>query len=63
MTPISPPHEPGGISRKNLLRAAVAAGAAVPLLATGGMALARDAARSPGTDDSRRPRHATTATT
>lgn len=50
MTPISPPHEPGGISRKNLLRAAVAAGAAVPLLATGGMALARDAARSPGTD-------------
>ncbi|MFE0800456.1 carbohydrate-binding protein [Streptomyces sp. NPDC058812] len=35
-----------GISRKTLLRAAVAAGAAVPLLATGSIALARDAARS-----------------
>ncbi|MFI9824692.1 carbohydrate-binding protein [Streptomyces sp. NPDC052013] len=32
----------GRISRKNLLRAAVAAGAAVPLLATGTVALARD---------------------
>ncbi|MFI8947695.1 carbohydrate-binding protein [Streptomyces sp. NPDC053750] len=47
------PDEPGpgaagdrGISRKTLLRAAVAAGAAVPLLATGSIALARDAARS-----------------
>ncbi|MGZ3100272.1 dioxygenase family protein [Streptomyces sp. H62] len=36
-----------GVSRKTLLRAAVAAGAAVPLLATGSLALARDAARSP----------------
>ncbi|MER6167459.1 carbohydrate-binding protein [Streptomyces violaceorubidus] len=35
-----------GVSRKTLLRAAVAAGATVPLLATGGIALARDAARS-----------------
>jgi protocatechuate 3,4-dioxygenase beta subunit len=47
MTP-SAPDEPGTgadrpISRKNLLRAAVAAGAAVPLLATGTVALARDA--------------------
>lgn len=49
MTP-SAPDEPGTgtgadrpISRKSLLRAAVAAGAAVPLLATGTVALARDA--------------------
>ncbi|MFE0791981.1 dioxygenase family protein [Streptomyces mutabilis] len=35
-----------GVSRKTLLRAAVAAGAAVPLLATGSIALARDAARA-----------------
>ncbi|WP_407111272.1 carbohydrate-binding protein [Streptomyces sp. DSM 116494] len=46
MTP-SAPDEPGTgadrpISRKNLLRAAVAAGAAVPLLATGTVALARE---------------------
>lgn len=52
-TPDEPGPRPGpgsgadrGISRKTLLRAAVAAGAAVPLLATGGVALARDAARS-----------------
>ncbi|CAL9350799.1 carbohydrate-binding protein [Streptomyces sp. enrichment culture] len=51
MTPTTPsPDEQGGISRKNLLRAAVAAGASVPLLATGGIALARDAVRS---DDTR----------
>ncbi|MFC9063068.1 carbohydrate-binding protein [Streptomyces sp. NPDC057074] len=51
----TPPDNPGtgsgsgtdrALSRKALLRAAVAAGAAVPLLATGGVALARDAARS-----------------
>ncbi|MYU23865.1 carbohydrate-binding protein [Streptomyces sp. SID8352] len=47
MTPTTPsPDAPNGISRKTLLRAAVAAGAAVPLLATGGIALARDAVRS-----------------
>ncbi|MFE1011316.1 carbohydrate-binding protein [Streptomyces sp. NPDC058794] len=57
MTPDAPtsptgPDEPGpgpvadrGVSRKTLLRAAVAAGAVVPLLATGSIALARDAAR------------------
>ncbi|MET9441687.1 carbohydrate-binding protein [Streptomyces sp. NPDC006610] len=46
MTPSPPPPDEtgaSGISRKNLLRAAVAAGAAVPLLATGTAALARDA--------------------
>ncbi|MEU3662059.1 carbohydrate-binding protein [Streptomyces sp. NPDC032940] len=51
MTPTTsddPGAEPG-ISRKTLLRAAVAAGAAVPLLATGAVALARDSARTPGT--------------
>ncbi|MEU9588323.1 carbohydrate-binding protein [Streptomyces sp. NPDC048219] len=51
MTPTTP-DDPGtepGISRKTLLRAAVAAGAAVPLLATGAVALARDSARAPGT--------------
>lgn len=44
MTP-SAADEPDGrpISRKNLLRAAVAAGAAAPLLATGTVALAREA--------------------
>ncbi|MGV9287991.1 dioxygenase family protein [Streptomyces sp. NPDC003719] len=50
MTPT--PDEAGtepGISRKTLLRAAVAAGAAVPLLAGGAVALARDSARNPGT--------------
>ncbi|MFD8202003.1 carbohydrate-binding protein [Streptomyces sp. NPDC059701] len=50
MTPT--PDEAGtepGISRKTLLRAAVAAGAAVPLLAGGAVALARDSARTPGT--------------
>ncbi|MEV5548160.1 carbohydrate-binding protein [Streptomyces sp. NPDC052309] len=55
MTPTTPDESgtgPGagadrGISRKTLLRAAVAAGAAVPLLATGAVALARDA-RSEG---------------
>ncbi|MFC8995072.1 carbohydrate-binding protein [Streptomyces rochei] len=52
-TPTSPaaPDGPGpapeqGVSRKTLLRAAVAAGAAVPLIATGSIALARDAART-----------------
>ncbi|MER7188692.1 carbohydrate-binding protein [Streptomyces flaveolus] len=51
MTPTTPDDrgaEPG-VSRKTLLRAAVAAGAAVPLLATGAVALARDSARAPGT--------------
>ncbi|MEZ7001944.1 carbohydrate-binding protein [Streptomyces sp. AD55] len=47
MTPTTP-GDPGGISRKALLKAAVAAGAAVPLLVGGGSALARDAARTPG---------------
>ncbi|MEV7795792.1 carbohydrate-binding protein [Streptomyces sp. NPDC087512] len=50
MTPTTP-DDPGaepGISRKTLLKAAVAAGAAVPLLATGAVALARDSAGSPG---------------
>ncbi|MGV9694336.1 dioxygenase family protein [Streptomyces sp. NPDC003470] len=50
MTPT--PDEAGtepGVSRKTLLRAAVAAGAAVPLLAGGAVALARDSARTPGT--------------
>ncbi|WP_225634753.1 dioxygenase family protein [Streptomyces solaniscabiei] len=51
MTPTTPDDhgaEPG-VSRKTLLRAAVAAGAAVPLLATGAVALARDSVRAPGT--------------
>ncbi|KFG74635.1 hypothetical protein FM21_00190 [Streptomyces mutabilis] len=48
-TGIDPGHAPTadrGVSRKTLLRAAVAPGAAVPLPATGSIALARDAARA-----------------
>ncbi|MFD9024770.1 carbohydrate-binding protein [Streptomyces parvulus] len=47
-TPAEPPGPDRPLSRKTLLRAAVAVGAAAPLLATGGAALARAAARPAG---------------
>ncbi|MCK7622564.1 dioxygenase [Streptomyces sp. RS10V-4] len=66
MTPL--PHRDTGagrpISRKSLLKAAVAAGAAVPLLSSGTVALARDAAgrgrtlsATPACDDGDGPTH------